>query len=203
VLVIRGDLLRRYPGTIVFAAPDDDGHADFASPEVKQPIFGGALGDEYRFLGFALDADRARDENWWFVFAEQPTEPRFGLDPPDVEGWGAPLAYVAPVLPDGTPQEILEAAAWNNASWKHAVHSDRFLPGCTRWPRPAGSSSAATTRPSGAPTPPTWRHLLPAARAASVSARDMLPEGPPDDVTADLFKRLRRQQSLPFRKLDA
>ncbi len=217
VLMIRGDLLRRYPGTIVFAAPDKEGHADFGSTSVKEPIFDGALGDEYRFLGFDLDGETARRDNWWFVFAEQPTEPRFGFDTPtradsgDVPDWGNPRPYKAPTLPGDPPRDVLEAAAWNDANWSNVVSSGQFAPGIHA---PAKSDGlklplyAGSDRPLD---PAVWgTHAADVARIcfqqpvrASVSAREMLASRAPDDLTLDVLERLRSQQLLPFRRFDA
>jgi hypothetical protein len=205
VLMIRGDLLRRYPGTVVFAVPDDNGHADFASPRVKEPIFGGALGDEYRFLGFDLDAATAREEKWWFVFAEQPTEPRFGLDTSEGD-WGAAQPYAAPALPAGTPAEVLEAAAWNNSDWRNAVASGQFAPGIHA-PARADQLRLGPRSPGEAPLDPAvWgTHAADVARIsfqqpvrASVSAREMLPEHPPGDPVAHILDGLRQRQLLAF-----
>jgi hypothetical protein len=204
VLMIRGDLLRRYPGTIVFAVPDKDGHADFASAAVKEPIFGGALGDEHRFLGFDLTAARARAEKWWFVFAEPPTEPRFGLDTAEGD-WGAPQPYVVPTLPAGTPAEIVAAAAWNNASWRNVVASDRYAPGIH------APARADQLRLPGI-DPAVWgTHAADVARIsfqqpvrASVRATDMLPENAPGgDGVAATLAMLRRRQLLALGELDA
>ena len=53
----------------------------------QYPIFSGRLGPDIAFFGFDLTIDRARgggaDLGWFFVLAEHPTEPRFGLDADD------------------------------------------------------------------------------------------------------------------------
>jgi hypothetical protein len=82
VLLVRGQLLLRYPDAIVYAQRA-------ASPtslgaEAKQPIFRGSLDPDVTFLGFDLGEDEARGDDggpgWFFVLQEQPTAPRFGLD---------------------------------------------------------------------------------------------------------------------------
>ncbi|MGW7469157.1 hypothetical protein ACWGJT_31960 [Streptomyces xantholiticus] len=94
VLVIRGDLLRRYPHTVVHLAraawaetPGPDGSPVPELPvgaEEKYPTFGGTLEPDVAFVGFDLSPDDARgnapDPGWYVVLAEQPTETRFGLD---------------------------------------------------------------------------------------------------------------------------
>jgi hypothetical protein len=85
VLLVRGELLRRYPNTIVYAAeagPVEAGKHTLPDPtEERHPIFSGTLKPDVSFFGFDLTVDKARAEpGWFFVLMEQPTEPRFGLD---------------------------------------------------------------------------------------------------------------------------
>ena len=53
----------------------------------RYPIFRGTLPTDITFLGFNLSLDDARGgtpaspEGFFFVFQEQPSEPRFGLEP--------------------------------------------------------------------------------------------------------------------------
>jgi len=91
VLLMRGELLRRYPTAIVYAAraiptplqpsaPPRPG-----LPEVY-PIFQGTLEPDVRFVGFSLSVAQARgsgtlsDPGYFFVIQQQPTEARFGED---------------------------------------------------------------------------------------------------------------------------
>ncbi|MCT9098242.1 hypothetical protein [Haloarchaeobius sp. HME9146] len=113
VLVLRGELLRRFPDTTIYMVrsnPDDDEESDREgrSPKleevghvtkeayengevtgVKFPIFQGKLDPDIRFLGFDLapsDAVGNPDEDdpgWFFVFEEPMGETRFGLDAGD------------------------------------------------------------------------------------------------------------------------
>jgi hypothetical protein len=88
VLLLRTELLRKYPGSIIYASrakqqgPDlvlDDGTIVLLS-------FRGDLPPDVTFIGFPLTtaALLARGDPWWFVIAQPPTEPRFGLhDPSD------------------------------------------------------------------------------------------------------------------------
>lgn len=108
VLLVRGDLLRRYPSTVVYAAPDVSGRPRLEDAAVKMPLFRGRLDPDVTFAGFDLTSDSAR-AGWWFVFEEQPTEPRFGLD---VARFGAG----APALNQ-----------WNDLSWSHLADSEEAL----------------------------------------------------------------------------
>ncbi|MFC4066461.1 hypothetical protein [Actinoplanes subglobosus] len=100
-LVIRGEVLHRYPRTVVYAARArwQDGRrvpvipdpaADPAAPGYPEvyPVFSGSIPPDVTFLGFALDPDVARgdpdpaagDPGWFFVLQQPPAEPRLGLD---------------------------------------------------------------------------------------------------------------------------
>lgn len=105
VLLIRGALLQRYPGTIIYALRPNG--ADFSKPlEEAHPVFRGTLNPDVTFLGFDLTRSKlTTDGNWYFVLQQQPTEPRFGLDD-DLFGPGEPGTI--PVL-----------QTWNDLNWAH------------------------------------------------------------------------------------
>lgn len=120
VLVIRGELLRKYPTAVVYAhradwARDDDGteHRDrervlATIPDgerppahlVRLPVFEAKVEPDITLLGFDLTPSDARgerpvDPGWFFVIQERPGDPRFGADE----------------VPAG-PLEV-----WNDLSW--------------------------------------------------------------------------------------
>jgi hypothetical protein len=82
VLLIRGQLLRRYPNTVVLAIRSlgprqPSQHAD----DIKSPILFGSIGSDISFFGFDLVPEQVIDDpGWFFALMEPPTEPRFGLD---------------------------------------------------------------------------------------------------------------------------
>ncbi|WP_433971139.1 hypothetical protein [Tunturiibacter lichenicola] len=92
VLLVRGEIFKRYPNAVVFAAKairtgntlDIDESDDSA---YKYHIFRGELSDDITFLGFNLSKEDARGGTtdapygYFFVFQQQPSEPRFGLEP--------------------------------------------------------------------------------------------------------------------------
>jgi hypothetical protein len=82
VLLIRGELLHRYPDALVYALKAKSLTA--VGTEEKLPIFRGRIEPDITFLGFELTEAAARggdtDPGWFFVIQEQPTAPRFGLD---------------------------------------------------------------------------------------------------------------------------
>jgi hypothetical protein len=115
VLLIRGDLLRRYPDAIIYAAKAEWSKAGgqnmeprSPSTEEKYPIFRGTLSPDITFLGFDFDPITAKGDQdpakatpgWFFVLQQPPTEPRFGLD--------ASLATSDP-----------NTWTWRDLSWKH------------------------------------------------------------------------------------
>ncbi|MFI6642523.1 hypothetical protein [Streptomyces sp. NPDC050504] len=128
VLVIRGELLKKYPTAAVYAhkadwARDAAGRpdpgqervlAEFPDAErppphlVKLPIYEAKVAPDITLLGFDLTAAQARghapdDAGWFFVIKERPGDPRFGAD----EG-------------QGTPVEV-----WNDLSWRDVDPGNR------------------------------------------------------------------------------
>jgi hypothetical protein len=89
VLLVRGELLKRYPHSVVYAVPAaESGRLDPAAP-ITLPVFAGRLEPDLCFVGFDLTVEQIEPApGWLFVLAEQPTEPRFGLDVPDPGGAG-------------------------------------------------------------------------------------------------------------------
>lgn len=113
VLLIRGELLRRYPNSVIYAVPAKkiDGRLDFKSgaPELH-PAFRGTLNPDVTFLGFDLkEADALADPGWFFVIQQQPAEPRFGMDAPDFG------------------KDLPELTTWNNLSWRHLADDEGKL----------------------------------------------------------------------------
>ncbi len=126
VLVIKGDLLRKYPTAVIFAQKARWGKDVFnrdvrlledANPEVnvQAPIFKAEIDPNIKFLGFNLQVNEVKgsdvvdDDNpgWFFVIQERPGEPRFGLDNPGAD----------------TPAQARE---WNELAWSHLGDVDRI-----------------------------------------------------------------------------
>jgi hypothetical protein len=115
VLLIRGDVVHRYPRLEVEAARATwvSGGRREAGTEIRRPIFHGSLGLDIAFYGFALTYDEAigaatapgtGDPGWFFVIAERPGEPRFGLDV-EAEAPGPPVS-------------------WSDLAWSHVAGPD-------------------------------------------------------------------------------
>ncbi len=113
VLLLRGEVLKRYPNTSIYAVRATrgaDGKLALGTTE-SHPVFGGALDPDLSFFGFELTAAQVRggqgqrgDPGWFFVLQQQPTEPRFGLDVPDAATAGGAVG-----------------ASWDDLSWGHLV----------------------------------------------------------------------------------
>jgi hypothetical protein len=126
VLVIRGELLRKYPTAAIYAhkaewpdLPGQPGNPDMSgertlaklpanvdpSPTLVQlPIYEAKVETDIYLLGFDLDAPTARgtgegaDLGWFFVLKERPGDPRFGLD-------------------DDLPDQQAAVEVWNDLTW--------------------------------------------------------------------------------------
>lgn len=120
VLVIRGELLKKYPNTAVYAhrarwnpsngAPDPKLEREpvkLRDPnrpgpdEIRLPVYEARVEPDITLLGFDLTAPEAKgdavDPGWFFVLQERPGEPRFGSD----EGARVPVEV------------------WNDLTWEH------------------------------------------------------------------------------------
>ena len=90
VLLIRGELLRRYPNAIIYAVEavlDGQGNRALGTAEVH-PLYRGTFDPDVTYIGFPLTRDEAKGshdagqpQGYFFLFQQQPTEPRFGLEP--------------------------------------------------------------------------------------------------------------------------
>jgi hypothetical protein len=102
VLLVKGELLRRYPNAIIYAAKAKlvAGGKHELTDEHQAPILFGTLDPDVRFFGFALSADEVKGvpgsaarPGWFFVIQEHPAEPRFGVDV--IEGPRIPPTAIA------------------------------------------------------------------------------------------------------------
>jgi hypothetical protein len=129
VLLVRGELFKRYPNAIVYAgkAKTVNGVRVLDQTDERYPLFRGSLTPDMTFLGFNVTAEDARGgtanapDGFFFVFQEQPSEPRFGLEPtPDVSPvphW-AELAWTnfAGGVTVTPPVLALNVSPWREAS---------------------------------------------------------------------------------------
>ena len=122
VLLLRGELLLRYPNSVIYAvrAVRTGAQLDLSRDpkDEKQPLFRGTLKPDVTFLGFDVTKEEAiADPGWFFVIQQQPTEPRFGMDAADFDKPPPPLP--AP----GT--------TWNDLSWWHLAKTEEELKALT------------------------------------------------------------------------
>ena len=138
VLVIRGELLKRYPNVVIYAHRADwervNGAIDRTRPrrlvepaldaegrpvraDVRLPLYRAQVDPDIFFLGFDLTEEVALGgtgddpddpAGWFFVLKERPGEPRFGLD-----------------VGSTSPADDLHA--WNELAWSHLPSGDAFL----------------------------------------------------------------------------
>jgi hypothetical protein len=156
VLLIRGDLLRRYPNATLYAAKAEridpaasvkvlsqpDRRQPTSDPTREmQPLFSGSLKPDVSYFAFDLTADQAlgrvrgHEGGWYFVLQEQPSEPRFGFD-----------------VSAGASYNSWDDLAWDrlggsvgNGYVDIDVHAPPApaAPGAVVWPTTAGTGTAA------------------------------------------------------------
>jgi hypothetical protein len=97
VLIVRGELLKKYPNTVIFAqhakivdglrTPDwltADEEKQPPRSKTRSPLFSANPVDDIFFFGFDLTIDEVKgvggDPGWYFVLQERPGEARFGLE---------------------------------------------------------------------------------------------------------------------------
>lgn len=125
VVLVRGELLRRYPRAEIYLAQaawsvDGGAKAPTRNPTAveKHPIFRGELAPDVQLLGFDIDPVVAQgtdqpttgaDEGagWFVMIQQQPTEPRYGLD--DTASTSDPSQWT-----------------WRDLSWVHTARTGEF-----------------------------------------------------------------------------
>lgn len=145
VLVVRGDVLKKYPTAVIYAQQakwitvdqqrqlrvlDDGNPQQF----IKTPIFKAEIDPDVRFLGFDLtsskvkgDADpAANNPGWFFVIQERPGEPRFGLD-------------------DFSDESPTTPTNWNELAWEHLAQFETL--GSVDFSVHVPNDSSITTQP--------------------------------------------------------
>jgi len=137
VLVVRGQLLLKYPNTLVYAQKAEYNPVDptlerklpetITETNTKFPVFTARLEPDIFLFGFELTADEAKGERvvnntntsgmnpgWFFAFKERPGEIKFGLDD-FYDDLGSP----------GMPSE--NAENWDDLTWEHLVDNNDEL----------------------------------------------------------------------------
>jgi hypothetical protein len=178
VLLVRGELLRRYPDAEVYArraawGPAGPGTLRMLGDDTLRPQFRAALPPDLVFFGFPLTVAQARgaatDAGWFFVLGEHPAAPRFGVDAPPAVG-----------ATFGTAP-----GAWEDLDWARLAEDRNALDALRH--APAAAPFGTVTKPartSSAGPQLTWprnsAHLahitLQRSVQVAVHAGDMLPD---------------------------
>jgi hypothetical protein len=137
VLVIRGQLFKKYPNTMVFAQKAEYDPSDASKPRIlkdgidptstdtKFPLFKAEIDPDITLFGFSLGEEEARGDRieqshgstagknpgWFFVLKERPGHVRFGLDDYTDEHGNTD------VMPTGNPK------TWDDLAWEYLVNS--------------------------------------------------------------------------------
>ena len=148
VLVVRGELLKKYPNTVIYAQKahlykSNKGVADPAQDpviheikteadmesEAKFPIFRAEIDPDFRFIGFDMTIEQAKgDDNpkldtddwgYYFIIQQIPSEPRFGMD--------------VTFSPDDDPATPI---TWDDLGWNNFDEGMQFVSTAIR-PKPA------------------------------------------------------------------
>ena len=111
VLLVRGELFRRYPNAVIYAAKATGTATNpKLTTQERYPLFRGSASPDVVFFGFDLTAAEARgidpDPGWFFVIQQQPGEPDFGLD-----------------MPKDINLQPPRVTDWNQLTWRHLVQS--------------------------------------------------------------------------------
>jgi hypothetical protein len=161
VLLVRGELFRRYPHTIVYAVPAEA--LDSAAAPILYPEFRGHLEPDMTYFAFDLGVDEARgdegDPGWYFVLQEQPTAPRFGFDALPYEGGDGRFGGTPAIWAD-LHWGMLAASAAEYQALSHAPAGGRL----SGPPRPLFAAA-----PPPAPAPPSARWGADSAQTAAIA----------------------------------
>jgi len=136
VLIIRGELLKKYPNTVIFAQhakmagnlrePDwltADEEQNPPASKTRTPLYQAHPTDDIFFFGFDLTIDQVKgtggDPGWYFVLQERPGEARFGLElapNPPIETFDD-ISW-SDAMPGINPGQFLAAGALSSVSFK-------------------------------------------------------------------------------------
>lgn len=139
VLVVRGELLKKYPSTMVYAQQAEYDQTDASLPrklkgginstQTKFPLFKADIDPDITLFGFDFTEEQARGDRietphgstqgknagWFFVFKERPGQVKFGLDDYTDELGNTDE------MPAGSP------GTWNDLCWEHLVDTREQL----------------------------------------------------------------------------
>lgn len=195
VLVIRGELLKKYPTAAIYAHrarwdpsnanPDPDrervpvGMFEVNGPsddDILLPLYEAKVEPDIYLLGFDLTAEKAAgggpggDPGWFFVIKERPGDPRFGLDAGpavEVETWND-LSW--PVVDPGN-RRFIEL----DANTPHVTLDELELPADQEKEKQAQEDAAIPLWHAGLSSADLAYILFQAPVLLAVHAQEMLP----------------------------
>ena len=141
VLVVRGQLLRRFPDAGVLAIEATGATPRGLGTAEKWPVFEGRLEPDINFFGFDLSRTEAKTggaagAGWFFVIQQHPTKPHYGLEEEELATANVPGAH---------------PATWAELSWAHLCATQAELDRLSYAPA-TPLASATPTNPAG----PAW-----------------------------------------------
>lgn len=155
VLIIRGELLKKYPNTVIYAQKaladpnpqkkfrirEEPTHEEFVK-EFKFPIFKAEVDPDIKFFGFELTIEEAQGTaksadfpasdmlGWFFIIQQIPGEPRFGMD----------ISY--------KPNDAAAKDTWDNVAWNKLPNQNEVFIKSTNVPT-LDLTTAEKTHPWG------------------------------------------------------
>ena len=190
VLILRGRLLKRYPDSDIYAviaSTDPTGPEPIDTSQIVRPIFRDFVDPDITLVGFPLTYDEVvgatGGPGYWFVIAEHPGQPRFGLTDPDP-------TITHPPLP-----------TWDELTWPDlgsTAATATYLPTTAPSMAPAGT----TRHWSGSAADMAAITYQPAVRVA-IRARDLLPSTAHEPGQAAQCGQEGAAQSLATRRWSA
>lgn len=147
-LVLRGQLLRRYPRTLIYAIRamwvDKPGRKErvpvpssSATPAELLPAFSGRIEPDITYVGFSFPTNTdvkgnsnpdANNPGWFFVFSQDPGEPRFGIDVVEPEPDDPEPFDLAALWSDSNNNSATLAEEWLQLRFRAAIHASDLLP---------------------------------------------------------------------------
>jgi hypothetical protein len=131
VLLIKGEVIRRYPGMVVYASkailktingsqqPTLPRSSEQEEEIITEPTFRGNIHPDIMFFGFDMSLEELRGNNTaenpghFLVLQEQPSEPRFGIDEVVNHDGEEPHSHADP----------LDLTSWDDLTWDYITLS--------------------------------------------------------------------------------
>jgi hypothetical protein len=128
VLVVRAQLIQRYPNVIVYAVPAQVGTSGLGlSSQEIYPVFNALIAPDVAFYGFEIPVAQVTSiPGYFFVLQEQPGEPKFGFGPEPNGPFAPGGTFVAP--PSGANTSGVVATSLFVEPFRIAIHGSLLLP---------------------------------------------------------------------------